>query len=70
MMSKPSGAPDLGALKLEDPDAFYADLAALHDGLDAEQSLALNSRLILLLANQVADQGVLRAILQAAVTSA
>jgi len=69
-MSKPLCAPDLGALKLEDPDAFYADLAALHEGLDAEQSLALNSRLILLLANQVADQGVLRAILQAAVTSA
>lgn len=61
---------DLGALRLEDADAFFADLAALHDGLDAEQSLALNSRLILLLANQVAEKAVLTAILEAAARSA
>ncbi|MBM4228511.1 MAG: DUF2783 domain-containing protein [Gammaproteobacteria bacterium] len=66
MEPRPSCVPDLGTLKLEEADAFYSDLAALHDGLDAEQSLALNSRLILLLANQVGDKVVLRAILEAA----
>ncbi|MEN9727487.1 MAG: hypothetical protein RL434_1853 [Pseudomonadota bacterium] len=58
--------PDLAQLKLENPDAFYARLASLHEGLDAGQSLELSNRLILLLANQVGDARILEAILEAA----
>jgi hypothetical protein len=42
------------------PDAFYEALIDAHRGLTLQQSQALNARLILLLANQVGDIGVLR----------
>ncbi len=58
--------PDLARLKLQDPDAFYARLASLHDGLDAMQSLELSNRIILLLANQVGDARILDTVLEAA----
>ncbi|MGD9600926.1 MAG: DUF2783 domain-containing protein [Gammaproteobacteria bacterium] len=51
---------------IPDGDEFYARLVALHDGLSVEQSLLLDARLILLLANQVGDPAVLEEILAAA----
>ena len=41
------------------PDDFYAALIAAHEGLSEDESLALNARLILHLANQVGDDAVL-----------
>ena len=46
-------------LNLQDSDGFYEHLMDAHLGLSAEQSQLLNARLILLLANQVGDAGVL-----------
>jgi len=45
---------------LTDPDGFYAELLALHEGLDKDKSDAINARLILLLANHIGDRDVLR----------
>lgn len=42
------------------PDDLYEALIRLHDGLDDAQSLAANSRLILLLINHIGDEQVLR----------
>ena len=44
---------------LEDGDATYAALIAAHADLSEADSLALNARLILLLANHIGDRGVL-----------
>lgn len=44
---------------ISDPDGFYADLIAAHDGLTDAQSAALNARLILILANHVGNRAVL-----------
>lgn len=41
---------------LSDPDGFYEALLDAHEGLSPEASIALNARLILLLAHQVGDQ--------------
>ena len=54
------------APSIPDPDAFYARLAAMNTALDAEASLRLMARLVLLLANQVGDAAVLDEILTAA----
>ena len=43
------------------PDDFYERLLALHRDLTAEQSLRVNARLILLLANHIGDPLVLDA---------
>lgn len=51
---------------LESADDFYAALIAAHEGLSDAESAALNARLILILANQIGDQSVLEAALQAA----
>ncbi len=51
---------------LTDPDAFYAALIAAHEGLDEEQSAALNARLVFLLAAQVGDTAVLQGCIRAA----
>ncbi|WP_150526378.1 DUF2783 domain-containing protein [Roseibium sediminis] len=48
------------------PDDFYADLLAAHEGLSKADSDALNARLILVLANQIGDNEVLRECLKAA----
>jgi hypothetical protein len=59
-----------GKLKTEltfaDPDGFYARLIELHEGLTQEQSNKLNAKIILLLANQVGDDEVLRELLELA----
>ena len=57
------------APNIPDPDSFYAELIAAHDGLSAEQSAALNARLILILSNHVGDRAVLRAALKTATDS-
>lgn len=61
---------DLGTDKLgARGDDFYEALLAAHDGLSFEQSVRLNARLILLLANQVGDVETLKAALEAARSS-
>ena len=54
------------APRLTDPDGFYARLIGLHENLDAEAGSRLNARIILLMANQIGDDAVLHAILDAA----
>jgi hypothetical protein len=51
---------------IPDPDGFYAELIAIHDGLSDADSHALNARLVLLLANHVGDRDVLRQALEEA----
>ena len=51
---------------IPDPDGFYAALLAAHEGRTDAQSADLNARLVLLLANQCADQDVLLACIHAA----
>ena len=46
-------------LRIARPDDFYEALVEAHRGLSDEDSRLLNARLILLLANQVGDMGVL-----------
>ncbi|MGE3774510.1 MAG: DUF2783 domain-containing protein [Gammaproteobacteria bacterium] len=53
---------------IADPDGFYAELLALHAGLDAAQSLKRCAKLILLLATEIGDRERLREILAAART--
>jgi len=48
------------------PDDFYEELIDLHRGLSGEQSMLVNAKLILLLANQVGDMDVLREAMAAA----
>lgn len=50
----------------QDADAFYEQLLDAHTGLGREDSELLNARLILLLANQIGDAGVLKACIEAA----
>ncbi|MGN6468453.1 MAG: DUF2783 domain-containing protein [Rhizobiaceae bacterium] len=47
-------------------DEFYAALMAAHEGLSFEESAALNARLVLLLANRVADIRALKLVIEAA----
>jgi hypothetical protein len=49
-----------------DPDDFYAELLALHEGRSKEESDAINARLVLLLANHIGDRTTLREAFQAA----
>ena len=44
---------------LIDPDGFYETLLVAHEGLSAEESAALNARLILILANQIGEADLL-----------
>lgn len=44
----------------DDGDAFYSTLMDAHDGLNEAQSHALNARLILILANEIADLDLLQ----------
>jgi hypothetical protein len=50
-----------GRSKLPDPDLAYRMLVAAHRGLTDEQSAALNSRLVLVLTNEIGDLGKLAA---------
>lgn len=45
---------------IEDPDTFYAELIALQSELNDEQTTALYSKLLLILANHIGDMNVLR----------
>lgn len=51
---------------IPDPDGFYDDLLAAHDGLSDTQSTAMNARLVLILANHIGDRSILREALAAA----
>ncbi|MFO1349672.1 MAG: DUF2783 domain-containing protein [Gammaproteobacteria bacterium] len=51
---------------IPDPDGFYEALVDAHAGLSDAESAALNARLLLLLANQIGDQTVLLACIDAA----
>ncbi|MCA1493218.1 DUF2783 domain-containing protein [Ensifer sp. NBAIM29] len=51
---------------IPDPDDFYAELLAAHEGRDKAESDAFNARLILLLANHIGDRAVLTRALEAA----
>ena len=46
--------------RFAEPDAAYRLLIEAHRGLSDEASAELNARLILILANQIGDVGVLR----------
>jgi hypothetical protein len=43
-----------------DPDGLYAAIIEAHAGLSDADSAALNARLVLLLANHIGDESVLR----------
>jgi hypothetical protein len=51
---------------IPDPDGFYAELIAAHDGLSDEGSASLNARLVLILANHIGARDVLTEALTAA----
>jgi hypothetical protein len=46
--------------RLADPDGFYAALMEAHRGLDEAASRRLDARLVILLANHIGDDAVLR----------
>lgn len=52
--------------RIEGADAFYAALVNVHEGLSLEESFALQTRLVLILANQVGEADRLAGALQAA----
>ncbi|MBM2322570.1 MULTISPECIES: DUF2783 domain-containing protein [Marivita] len=54
------------APNIPDPDGFYAELLNAHDGLSDDDSIALNARLLLILANHIGDRAVLTEALAAA----
>jgi len=49
-----------------DRDDFYHTLMEVHEGLTLDESQRLNARLVLMLANQVGDIDMLKAVLHAA----
>jgi hypothetical protein len=51
---------------VHDADAHYAALIDAHGGLSHEDSVALNARLVLLLANHIGNPGVLQEAIAAA----
>lgn len=52
--------------RFTDPDAVYAAIVEAHRGLDAAASAALNARLVLILANHIGDDAVVREALRVA----
>jgi hypothetical protein len=48
------------ASRFADPDAAYVALVEAHRGLSADASVALNTRLVLVLANHIGDLDVLQ----------
>ena len=55
--------------KIIEPDEFYDDLIKAHEGLSDDQSRQLNSSLILLMSNQIADNKKLRSLITLARSS-
>lgn len=51
---------------IANPDDFYAELIALHDGKNKADSDAINAKLVLILANHIGDRAVLSTALSAA----
>lgn len=51
--------PLIRTLNLTDADGIYAAVVGAHRGLTAAESAALNARLVLLLANHIADAEVI-----------
>ncbi|MGH8035637.1 MAG: DUF2783 domain-containing protein, partial [Lysobacterales bacterium] len=47
------------SLNFQDADAFYESLLDAHSGLGREESELLNARLILIMANQLGNTGLL-----------
>ena len=45
---------------IADPDDFYAELLALHDGKSQAESRQINAKLVLILANHIGDRACLR----------
>ena len=45
---------------IENCDDFYSMLLAAHDGLSDEESEIFNSRLVLILANHIGDEKILK----------
>ena len=54
------------APNIEQPDDLYQELIDAHNGLSDQQSVELNARLVLLLANHIGDLTVLRQAIAAA----
>ncbi len=54
------------APNIPDPDGFYAELLALHEGQSKAESDRINARLVLLLANHIGDRTVLSEAMAAA----
>lgn len=50
----------------ENGDAFYSCLMAAHEGLSEAESHRMNARLILILANEISDLGVLKTLIEEA----
>ena len=50
----------------QNPDDFYQSLIEAHRGLNEEQSMALNARIILLLSNHIGDTAVIEQALRLA----
>ena len=53
-------------LAIEAPDDFYQRLIDAHEGLSDDESMRLNARLVLLLANHVGDGDILDQAIDAA----
>jgi Protein of unknown function (DUF2783) len=45
---------------IPDPDGFYAELLALHEGRSKRASDGINAQLVLILANHIGDRATLR----------
>ncbi len=52
-------------LRIDDPDAFYERLIELHANRSAADSQLINAKLILMMANEIGDRGVLDELLRA-----
>jgi len=59
MIDRPDPAGPKLEPNLQDPDGFYEQLLAAHEGLPVDASFEFNVRLLLLLANQVGDRDIL-----------
>jgi hypothetical protein len=70
MTAHPIPGMQLGALNTEPniplPDDFYQELVDMHRDLSEQQSVLVNAKLILLLANHIGDLAVLREAMRAA----
>ena len=51
-------------LQIDKPDIFYTKLADLHENKTIEESLLINAKLVLMLANQIGDTDILLEIIE------